>query len=165
MTSRTTPVAGGGDRAETVSASLPNGLHPEATTQRPRPRGRLQVQDGHDAALGNLTIGAYIRCVNRNWQERPGGGEHRRRGAEPLLRALLAYAQAPDSPDAADRLNRELSMALAKLRAAGLTRAQVQGELYHLSRAAAGALLDAGLPGPRAAAMIEEVYHCLMFPR
>lgn len=110
---------------------------------------------GETPVLGSLTMREYATMVRHLWRHRLGRRAYEREHSAQLIRALALHALKPESPVASIAVEEELSREVARLRAGGLNRAQVQRELYHLSRAASEVLIRAGLPARQTAAMIE----------
>jgi YHS domain-containing protein len=108
-----------------------------------------------DHPLGNLTIDEYATMVRHRWRARLGRRAYARQHSTRLIRVLIVHALNPENPVVSACLEHELTLEVARLRAEGLNRAQVQRELYHLSRAASEVLLGAELPADRTAAIIE----------
>lgn len=107
------------------------------------------------AIMGRLTMTEYATLVRQNWRRRLGRRAYDRHHSSRLIRALALHAMRPESPVSSMALEEELSLEVARLRAEGLNRPQVQRELYHLSRAAVDVLMRAGLPVRQKAAMTE----------
>lgn len=105
--------------------------------------------------MGDLTMPEYATMVRHIWRHRLGRRAYGREHSARLIRALALHAVKPESPVASIAVEEELTREVARLRADGLNRAQVQRELYHLFRAASDVLVRAGLPVRETAAMIE----------
>lgn len=111
--------------------------------------------DPEPTILGRLTMAEYATLVRQEWRHRLGRRAYARHHSSRLIRALALHALRPESPVARIGVEEELSLEVARLRADGLNRPQVQRELYHLAHAAGEVLMRAGLPPRRTAAMIE----------
>lgn len=149
------PVRYLGDGADSAS-----GRHLSGETAAHDPRacpecGTTVESAGEARALGSLTMSEYATMVRHLWRHRLGRRAYEREHSARLIRALALHALKPESPVASIAVEEELSREVARLRAEGLNRAQVQRELYHLSRAASEVLVRAGLPARQTAAMIE----------
>jgi YHS domain-containing protein len=123
---------------------------PECGTPTLRPVSEEEI-------VGRLTMAEYATIVRQQWRRRLGRRAYAREHSARLIRALALHALKPESPVAAISVEEELSLEVARLRADGLNRAQVQREFYHLSRAAAQVLMGAGLSTHQTAAMIETI--------
>lgn len=126
--------------------------------RRSDPRSCLECgpePSGERPIVGDLTIPEYATMVRHIWRHRLGRRAYGREHSARLIRALALHAVKPESPVASIAVEEELTWEVARLRADGLNRAQVQRELYHLFGAASEVLVRAGLPVRETAAMIE----------
>lgn len=111
--------------------------------------------EAEPTVLGRLTMTEYATLVRQEWRHRLGRRAYARHHSSRLIRALALHAMRPESPVGSMGVDEALSLEVARLRAEGLNRPQVQRELYHLARAAGDVLMRAGLPGRQTATMIE----------
>jgi YHS domain-containing protein len=144
-----------GEGAESPSGWL-SSVESSAGDPRACPECGTTVEpSGETPFLGALTMTEYATMVRHLWRHRLGRRAYGREHSARLVRALALHAVKPESPVAAIAVEEELTREVARLRAEGLNRAQVQRELYHLFRAASEVLVRAGLPARETAAMIE----------
>jgi YHS domain-containing protein len=112
--------------------------------------------------LGRLTMAEFATLVRQEWRRRLGRRAYTRHHSSRLIRALALHALRPESPVASISLEEELGLEVARLRADGLNRPQVQRELYHLARAAGKVLMRAGLTARQTAGMTETLDRTLL---
>lgn len=143
-----------GDGVEAPPESRPG--HEDGSF-RPCPECGTLVAGEDDPFLGTLTMCEYATMVRHEWRRRLGNRAYGREHSARLIRALCLHALKPESPVAAISSEAELTREVARLRADGLNRAQIQRELYHLARAASDVLVRAGLPARQTATMIERL--------
>ncbi len=147
---------GEGIESPAEEATVGSAAEAEARGTRPCPECGTNVEPIGDAPfLGQLTMTEYATMVRHTWRRRLGRRAYGREHSARLIRALALHALKPESPVARITVEEELTREVARLRADGLNRAQVQREFYHLSRAASDVLVRAGLPTRQTATMIE----------
>ena len=144
--------------AEVLEGAMSEESHNGTAAARPCPECGTPVQRPKgEEIVGRLTMAEYATVVRQRWRRRIGRRGYAREHSVRLIRTLALHALKPESPVVAISVEEELSLEVARLRADGLNRAQVQREFYHLSRAAAEVLLGAGLSTYQTAAMIETI--------
>ena len=107
--------------------------------------------------IGGLFADEFVTVVRARWRRRLGRRSYRREHSAQLIRALAAHALEPESPIRTVVVDDELTLEVARLRAEGLSRAQMRRELYHLARVTGEILAGSGLDPARAAPMIEAI--------
>ena len=99
-----------------------------------------------EAVIGSLSLNEFEAMVRSEWRHRLGRRAYRRHHPRELIRALLIYALEPWSAALDSALEQLLTEEVARLRAAGLTRPQIQRELFHLSHVIWNVLNESGIP-------------------
>lgn len=105
--------------------------------------------------IGRRTIDECVALVRAEWRHRLGHRAYAREHPARLIRTVLVYALVPDSPVRQIAIQEELILEVARLRADGLSRAQMRRELYHLFHAAAKVVAGSDLEPVSAAEMVE----------
>ncbi len=107
------------------------------------------IQRELDQQLGPVSVDELETLVRNEWRRRLGSSSYRRDHSRAIIRALIIYALAPESPVRSAVTQQLIWWELTTLGAWGLNRAAIKHEFREFSRAVLDVLTDAGLDADR----------------